>query len=818
MKSPPVSAMFTAALLTFLPSVSCILWPWQNPVDGQWSSWTAWSSCQNISSRESFPFRFKQRSCSNPAPKHGGAYCKGESRRLSPCVDCNLPLGLENGRVSNSSITASHSHKDFPASSARLNGKSAWCSMNPKGTYLYLQIDLGKMTSVTAIASQGYYPPEEEMSLRLGRVSKYELMYSTSGRSWHLYNDSENKTVLRGNAKRNGTVLNILSPEITARFIRVYPISYFTFVCMRLELYGCAFACGTALGAEPGSIMTKSSPLMDQDCLWHVHVPNITSLNMDFINFNLPCSNGFAEFRDGGMPYSSAKVLAHYCGVDSLPPLISATSGQLWVRFKSNASSPQVGFYSIYFPGCGGNVDGSSGEIKSPNFPNEYFHNSKCTWTITVPERKSVHLKFIKFEIEGDINRRRCPHDALSVWNSSDSDGALIGKYCNSNPPPSEICNAGNTMRIKFHSDDALAYGGFFIMFRAVDPLSPCNELSSIITSTPSRISTMVQMSPTPSISSQTVFAQEPILRMSDRLLGLATKTSAMGPPTKTSAMKQILMPFSTSVVINKTFSFPGVSLNDDLRAVAQKAQKDDGEDDGLWSVVILSILSFVVLCMIVASIIPSVKKHYETQKLEKEMNSLVTTPMLALCTNSREGIQGGQGCVRESSACEDEASMQSIDAAQNESIPEKPEADQMLAASAKCSCSVEEVDGLEEGHAEKDVYILNDDDDDSDGDSGSNTPEISSLKMSNDDLASSFAQEMQQMLGQFLKDDMQQGWDLDVLSTPRQSLESQPIADKNIPQDDLSVQEKRKMSPNNLRSKTDEPHCNHPNSDETSI
>lgn len=328
----------------------------------------------------------------------------------------------------------------------------------------------------------------------------------------------------------------------------------------------------------------------------------------------------------------------------------------------------------------------------------------------------------------------------------------------------------------------------------------------------------MVQMSPTPSISSQTVFAQEPILHMSDRLLGPAAKTSAIGPPTKTSAMKQILMPFSTSVVINKTFISPGVSLTDDLRAVAQKAQKDDGEGDGLWSVVILSILSFVVLCMIVASIIPSVKKHYETQKLEKEMNSLVTTPMLGLCLNSREVIEGGQRCVRESSACEDEASMQSVDAAQNESIPEKPEADQILAASAKCSCSVEEVDGLEEGHTEKDVYILNDDDDDSDGDSGSNTPEISSLKMSIDDLAGSFAQEVQQMLGQFLKDDTQQGWDLDVLSTPRQSLESQPTADKNIPQDDLPVQEKRNMSPNDLRSKTDEPHCTHPNSDETSI
>lgn len=837
MNSFCVTLLLLGTLASLVPESSSVNpwmpWNWgkPRPVDGQWSAWTEWSTCQIPSNPDSLPFRYKERNCSNPAPKNGAANCKGESQRNSSCYDCNMPLGLESGRVQDSFIRASHSHKYFPSYHARLNSKSAWCSMNPDTLEepLYLQIDLRKLTAVSAIASQGFYPPAEEMSLRMGRVSKYKLMYSTNGLSWSSYVDSKNETILRGNTKRNGTVLNVLSPEITARFIRVYPVSYFSFICMRLELYGCTFACGEALGVEPGFIMTKSSPTEDQDCLWHVDVPNITKLNMDFINFNLPCSYGFAELRDGNMPYSSATVLAHYCSLDSLPPLVGTNSGKLWVHFKSNASDPEVGFYSVYFPGCGGHLQGIRGEIISPNFPKEYFHNSKCIWTVTVPEGKLVRLKFVNFNVEGDANRQRCPHDALTVWNSSDSDASVIGKFCNSYLPPSTICSAGNTLRLKFHSDDALAYTGFNITFSELDSLASCFEMSSSI-STSTRISSVVaHVTPTPSIAIQTVYTQQEMFPASNHLLEFAGKTSVL-IPSGTSA----------SVVTNGTMIvFPGVSVD----VAAQRKKKDDDKDDGLWSVIILSVFSCVVLCMIIASMVPSIKKHYDKRKLEKELN-LLSAPMLTRSipkTDSKETLEGSQGPVRESSACEDEESMQSIDGAESKSlsatpsvelIPEKTEADQIIAIQGKGSCQeyvegmVDYMDDVEEESTDTDAFIGSggggDDDDDD------NSPEIGSLQMSYEDLGSSFAQEMQTMLGQLVKDDELPTWNHSILTSQSQSQDSKQKEESIVKKESdtsksthhalLPVQENNKSPGCDCRSETEKNHLIDPSTSETSV
>lgn len=44
--------------------------------------------------------------------------------------------------------------------------------------------------------------------------------------------------VLVGNTDVQTAVTNTFNPEISARYIRVYPIKYRLRVCMRLELYG----------------------------------------------------------------------------------------------------------------------------------------------------------------------------------------------------------------------------------------------------------------------------------------------------------------------------------------------------------------------------------------------------------------------------------------------------------------------------------------------------------------------------------------------------------------------------------------------------
>ena len=722
------------------------------------------------------PFRYKERSCSNPAPKNGGDECKGETRRTTSCDECNIPVGLESGRIQDSMITALHSHKEFPASAARLNGKSAWCSMNPDSLLqpLYLQIDLKKMTTISAIASQGFYPAAELLSLRMGRVSKYELMYSTNGFAWKLYQDRINKTVIRGNNRRNGTALNILTPEITARFIRVYPLSYFSFVCMRLELYGCTFGCGGDLSVEPGNIITQSSPQEYQDCLWHVKLPNITKLNFDFINFNVPCSNGYTELRDGSMPYSTATVLAQYCGFDRPPPLVMSNSGEFWVRFKSNASDPQVGFYSVYFPECGGHLYGSTGEIRSPNFPKEYFHNSKCIWTITVQEGKSLHLNFVQFSVEGDANRQRCPHDHLTIWNGSHSNATLIGKYCNSSPPPSVVCSAGNSVHMKFHSDDALAWSGFFITYSAVNPFMPCDEMfsSTIMPTATSLWTTSMSLTPTPLATvMKTVITQQAMFSSSSHFyVGLTTRIIVDRTNFNT------LAPSSA----NFTVDLKRPSADGELKAAAQGKQKydEDDDDESLTTVIILSVMAFIVICMIIASIIPSVKHHFEKQKKETEMSVMIAASLCIPETNSKETFEvvpttadlqltPALDRVPCEAASYSESGLLPVEIAESESLSETQTVEVsnepleitrlLLKSSGIKNICEDENDGFGTGENETDAMVPFTMDDDA--------QEIGSLRMSYEDLGRSFACEMQAMLSQLVDKDERPEWNPSIVT-----------------------------------------------------
>lgn len=760
------------------------------------------------------PFRYKERSCSNPAPNNGGDECKGETRRTTSCDECNIPLGLESGRIQDSMITALHSHKEFPASAARLNGKSAWCSMNPDSLLqpLYLQIDLKRMTTISAIASQGFYPAAELLSLRMGRVSKYELMYSTNGFAWKLYQDRINKTVIRGNNRRNGTALNILTPEITARFIRVYPLSYFSFVCMRLELYGCTFGCGGDLSVEPGNIITQSSPQEDQDCLWHVQLPNITKLNFDFINFNVPCSNGYTELRDGSMPYSTATVLAQYCGFDRPPPLVMSNSGEFWVRFKSNASDPQVGFYSVYFPGCGGHLYGSTGEIKSPNFPKEYFHNSKCIWTITVQEGKSLRLNFVQFSVEGDANHQRCPHDHLTIWNGSHSNATLIGKYCNSSPPPSVVCSSGNSVHLKFHSDDALAWSGFFITYSAVNPFMPCNEMfsSTIMPTTTSLWTTSMSLTPTPLATvMKTVITQQAMFSSSSHFyVGLTTRIIVDRTNFNT------LAPSSA----NFTVDLKRPSADGELKAAAQGKQKydEDDDDESLTTVIILSVMAFIVICMIIASIIPSVKHHFEKQK-ETEMSVMIAASLCIPETNSKETFEVVPTTADlqltpalDRVPCEavsySESGLLPVEIAESESLSEtltvefsnEPlEITRLLLKSSGIKNICEDENGLGTGENETDAmvpFIMDDD-----------AQEIGSLRMSYEDLGSSFACEMQAMLSQLVDKDERPEWNPSIVTgeteTEGSIVSECEACNGNVPQgqDDTKSIQLNETSTNNV-------------------
>ena len=98
------------------------------------------------------------------------------------------PLGLENGAIPDAQISASSQwDNNLGPNRARLNGNltgkgmGAWCALNDDKNQ-WLQVDLGRYTTVTRIATQGRSDSSQW-------VTKYWLQYSDDRVNFHWYKD-----------------------------------------------------------------------------------------------------------------------------------------------------------------------------------------------------------------------------------------------------------------------------------------------------------------------------------------------------------------------------------------------------------------------------------------------------------------------------------------------------------------------------------------------------------------------------------------------------------------------------------------------------
>lgn len=64
-----------------------------SPRNGGWTPWTSWSPCSTTCG---IGFQVRQRSCSNPTPRHGGRVCVGQNReeRYVPLCPASPPSHL----------------------------------------------------------------------------------------------------------------------------------------------------------------------------------------------------------------------------------------------------------------------------------------------------------------------------------------------------------------------------------------------------------------------------------------------------------------------------------------------------------------------------------------------------------------------------------------------------------------------------------------------------------------------------------------------------------------------------------------------------
>ncbi|TSK22490.1 Chymotrypsin-like elastase family member 2A [Bagarius yarrelli] len=95
------------------------------------------------------------------------------------------------------------------------------------------------------------------------------------------------------------------------------------------------------------------------------------------------------------------------------------------------------------------------GELVSPNWPNNYPNQIACTWSISSPSAKSLHIIFTHFEVQAVNILGKCV-DFVEVF---DAAGKSQGQFCGFTPPKLNV--TGDKATVRFLSNENRQEKGF---------------------------------------------------------------------------------------------------------------------------------------------------------------------------------------------------------------------------------------------------------------------------------------------------------------------------------------------------------------------
>jgi hypothetical protein len=177
-------------------------------------------------------------------------------------LELGAPLGLESGKISDSYISAS---TNYPcagccdAENGRLMGSvgaGAWCAA-VLDTNQFFQVDLPGVTEVTAVATQSRNPNSQVHQGARQWVSSYLVKTSMDGSTWETVSVKGSPVTFQGNSDWTTTVTQTLPEPVTCKFIRVCPVTWYSHISGRFEIYGTVKVpntLGKPLGLESGAI------------------------------------------------------------------------------------------------------------------------------------------------------------------------------------------------------------------------------------------------------------------------------------------------------------------------------------------------------------------------------------------------------------------------------------------------------------------------------------------------------------------------------------------------------------------------------------
>ncbi|XP_074856068.1 coagulation factor V isoform X2 [Carettochelys insculpta] len=195
--------------------------------------------------------------------------------------ECKLPMGLMNGLILDSQISASHHIPYWEPKLARLNNAgtyNAWSTVMEGDEFPWIQVDLQRQVLITGIQTQG-----AKQMLKSLFVKEFSLTYSRDKRKWITFrgNSTMKQKLFEGNSDAHGIKDNCIDPPIIARYIRVYPTDSYNRPTLRMELLGCEIeGCSMPLGMESGEIQNARITASSYKKSWfNSWAPSLARLN-----------------------------------------------------------------------------------------------------------------------------------------------------------------------------------------------------------------------------------------------------------------------------------------------------------------------------------------------------------------------------------------------------------------------------------------------------------------------------------------------------------------------------------------------------------
>ena len=222
-------------------------------------------------------------------------------------------------------------------------------------------------------------------------------------------------------------------------------------------------ACGGSISSTSGRFASPQFPNsypLSVECIWTINAPAGNRVFLTFNQLDLEESeNCNKDYVDVFIGSPDGEHVGRYCGT-SLPAEIPPAN-KYWIKFNSDDSDVGRGFIAEFHTQYGGNLNGTSGEIESVDYPHVYLnmHDAVIPWTITVADGSIVEVSFLDFEMES-YSENHCTN-TLSVLDGLTIDSPVLYQGCGS-MLPNTVRSSANTAIVVWSISSYAMFGSKF--------------------------------------------------------------------------------------------------------------------------------------------------------------------------------------------------------------------------------------------------------------------------------------------------------------------------------------------------------------------